>query len=451
MSYRSIFNCDSYSADDVSVQQREEEDIDRLKDEHFENYHVNFDRESRDYHDTCWTSDPFYVRNLSWRIEVSSYDDIVNFDVSSDELSGEEEEDLLTVEVDVEFRIWCQTNRDNDIVHKSHTFLDRRFDVTGLFDYDFATFVHPDNGFVIDKNVIMEVVFRAEPVVYTTMIPLSTPIAQEIIDITRDLHKLIHLIEDIPVHFKVHGITIPGHRDFLSFKSVVLKQLMEDSGAFEGTCQEPCEVVIPSKIEVGAFLSVLRFMYHKKVCLRNDDLKAVLVAADFFHVDDLTRYLLSALNSQNILRNYKCYRDEMTNPFIYQYCLRTIDTEISDVLEDPEEESFLSVERDFLEVILSRDSLFIEELDLFNACLSWMTSQCKKQNLEVNATNRRKVFGGCADLIRFPCMSLENFISTIPSHILSLEEVSQVFLFFVKESKPDIKYNVQERKFKRHF
>lgn len=440
--------------EDEETTKQEDEEIDKSRSEHSQKYVVHFNRDSIEHHETCWTSEAFYVRNFSWRINVRSFDDIVNFDVCSSDLysDDDEQEDHLTIEVDIDFRIWCQSNRERDIVVKSHTFLDSRFEVVELLlDYDFKSFVDSNNGFVIDKNVVMEVNFKAQPIVYTTIIPCTMLLDEELKDITCDLHKLIHLIQDVPVNFNLNGMTIiPGHRDFLSYKSVVLKDLMTDAGAF--ACDEPTEIIIPSKIETGAFLCVLRFLYHKKVSFRKDDIKSVLIAADFFHIDHLTRYVLSVLEPQNVFRNIKTYRDEMSNPFVYQYCLRLIDNKIDDVLHDEGYESFHEVTVDFLEELLSRDFLWIDELDLFNAILSWSEAQCKKQSLEVTALNRRKVLGRCSDLIRFPCMSLEDFISTIPSHILSLEEVSQVLLYFLSdEIKSPLRYKTVQRKFKRAF
>ena len=438
---------------DTDCEEVNEELEDRGKERHYETYEATFYRDSIEHHETCWTSEYFYVRNLQWRVHIASYDNLVNFEVCSNDITNEDE-DLMTVEVDVSFRIWCQTDRSRDIVVFRHGFLDKKFDITGYYGHEFESFANPDNGFVVDQKVILEVTFKTQPIVFTSIIPSTTPFDQEVSDITRNLDKLIHLVQDTKVTFIVKGVKILGHRDFLSFKSIIFKQLCEDASAAskqESNSSQSLEVTLPDKITVNAFLCVLRFVYHKKVSFRMDDVKDVLVASDFFHVDDLTRYAVCVIDHHNIFRNFKCYRDELSNPFVYQYCLRIIDQDFSEIIDDSENETFQEIERELLEVILSRDSLHVDELELFKACLSWAAAQCKKQHLEVNGSNERKVLGRCLDLIRFPVMSLEDFITTIPSHVLSLEEVSKIFLYFISESQLHIKYNVKERKYKREF
>ena len=89
-------------------------------------------------------------------------------------------------------------------------------------------------------------------------------------------------------------------------------------------------------------------------------------------------------------------------------------------------------ERSLLEAVVSRDTLTIQEIDLFKAVDQWATKECEKQGLAVNGEQKRRILGEkTIKAIRFPVMK-ENEFSTVvlDAKILSLEEVIVFFKFF---------------------
>ena len=50
---------------------------------------------------------------------------------------------------------------------------------------------------------------------------------------------------------------------------------------------------------------------------------------------------------------------------------------------------------------------------IFPAVLKWSDAECLRQNLQLNADNKRAVLGGVLGQIRFPLMTVEEFAQGI--------------------------------------
>jgi len=78
---------------------------------------------------------------------------------------------------------------------------------------------------------------------------------------------------------------------------------------------------------------------------------------------------------------------------------------------------------------------------IFQAALQWAAAECKRRNLQVDSTNCRNVLGDALYLIRLPTMALEDFANdAAQSGILTLQETTDVFLYFTARNKPSISY-----------
>ena len=53
-------------------------------------------------------------------------------------------------------------------------------------------------------------------------------------------------------------------------------------------------------------------------------------------------------------------------------------------LEAFESTSFTELMRDSLQMVMRRDNLEVEELDVFNACIHWAEAECQRLHLEVD-------------------------------------------------------------------
>ena len=78
---------------------------------------------------------------------------------------------------------------------------------------------------------------------------------------------------------------------------------------------------------------------------------------------------------------------------------------------------------------------------MFQAALQWAAAECKRRNLEVESSNCRAVLGDALFLIRLPTMALEDFANdAAQSGILTLQETTDVFLYFTARNKPSLMY-----------
>lgn len=70
---------------------------------------------------------------------------------------------------------------------------------------------------------------------------------------------------------------------------------------------------------------------------------------------------------------------------------------------------FTKISKDTLIDLLDNDSLLIDEIDLFSACLKWMKCELTRQNKEFNLNNQLELFNSIKNLIRFPSMNRNQF------------------------------------------
>lgn len=91
---------------------------------------------------------------------------------------------------------------------------------------------------------------------------------------------------------------------------------------------------------------------------------------------------------------------------------------------------FLDLPKGLINKIVKRNKLNIPEKDLFSALIKWGKAECKRTDVEDNSENLRQILKDEVPYIRFPTMSLEDVASIVlPTHILSQEEILQIYLF----------------------
>merc|ERR1712223_1338181 len=102
-------------------------------------------------------------------------------------------------------------------------------------------------------------------------------------------------------------------------------------------------------------------------------------------------------------------------------------------------EGFTDIDINTLGAVLDRDSLRIKEAKLFAAVLKWSDAECLRQNLQLNAGNKRSVLGRVLTQIRFPLMAVEEFAQgPAQSGILTDRECVSLFLHFTVNPKPPV-------------
>ncbi|KAK3608669.1 hypothetical protein CHS0354_015703, partial [Potamilus streckersoni] len=72
---------------------------------------------------------------------------------------------------------------------------------------------------------------------------------------------------------------------------------------------------------------------------------------------------------------------------IYKACY-FVDDHVPEILESS---GFKDLSVESLKVILSEDTFYTDELKLFQKCMEWAENKCKKQGLELNYQNKRRL------------------------------------------------------------
>ena len=111
--------------------------------------------------------------------------------------------------------------------------------------------------------------------------------------------------------------------------------------------------------------------------------------------------------------------------------------------------AFCGIRSHTLNALLKRDTLVIEEVDLFKAVLEWVDNGCatKSINIEDDKTARRRILGVSVYEIRFLEMSLEEFAKYVPpTGLLTDEETISIFRAFGGVDVAGLKWKDQKKR-----
>ncbi|XP_050404482.1 BTB/POZ domain-containing protein 6-B [Patella vulgata] len=234
---------------------------------------------------------------------------------------------------------------------------------------------------------------------------------------------------------------IPAHTYVLATGSTVFFAMFHG-----GLASETKEVEIPD-VEPQAFYNLLRYLYCDEIRLEPDNVLATLYAAKKYIVPHLAKVCVDFLETSLSARN-ACVLLSQGRLFeeveLMQRCWEVIDAQAEEAFKS---DGFSDIDYKTLETILSRETLNAKELSIFQAVCRWSEAECKRQGIDVNPENQRKVLGGCLHLLRIPTMSLGEFANgPAQSGILTLEEANAIFLNYTARKKPLLAFNYKHRK-----
>ena len=219
---------------------------------------------------------------------------------------------------------------------------------------------------------------------------------------------------------------IPAHKFVLSIGSPVFEAM------FYGELAETRASIELPDCDYESLLELFRFLYSDEVDLSGSNVMQVLYLAKKYMVpslaDKCSEYLrdnLDASNVFNILPTAEKYEEkELTHR-----CWAVIDDQSEAAVKS---DGFTTIEHSLLEAVVSRDTLTINEVELFKAVDLWATKKCEKQGLEANGKEKRIILGEVVvKAIRFPVMEQLEFASVVPdSSILTPNELVHLFKFF---------------------
>ena len=190
---------------------------------------------------------------------------------------------------------------------------------------------------------------------------------------------------------------ISAHKLVLSISSPVFEAM------FYGKLAETTDTIELPDCEYDSLLELFRYMYSDEVHLSGSNMMAVLYLAKKYMVPSLAEkcmeYLQNSLDPSNvfsILPSAEKYEEKN----LVDQCWKVIDKQTEEALKS---DGFATIERSLLEAVVVRDTLTIEEIQLFKAVDLWATKHCEKQGLAADGTTKRRILGEeVIKGIRFP-------------------------------------------------
>ena len=219
---------------------------------------------------------------------------------------------------------------------------------------------------------------------------------------------------------------IPAHKFILAIGSPVFEAM------FYGELAETKDTIELPDCDYESLLELFRYMYSDEVNLSGSNVMGVLYLAKKYIVpslaDKCAKYLQENLDPSNVFTIL---------PFAQKYEDKNLEDRCWVVIDEGTDEAvtsdgFEKIERSLLEAIVTRDTLSIKEVALFQAADRWATKQCEKQGLEADGQLKRRILGEeIIKSIRFPIMSAKEFADVVlDTNILHSNEITLLFKFF---------------------
>ena len=219
---------------------------------------------------------------------------------------------------------------------------------------------------------------------------------------------------------------IPAHKFVLSIGSPVFEAM------FYGELAETSDSIELPDCEYESLLELFRYMYSDEVNLSGTNVMEVLYLAKKYMVPSLahkcSEYLQNNLDPSNVF-NILPMAEKFEEKELVDRCWKVVDKETKAAVKS---DGFATIDGSLLEAVVSRETLIIEEIDLFKAVDQWATKKCEKQGLAENGEQKRRILGETIiKEIRFPLMKEKEFATVVlDAKILSPDEISLFFKFF---------------------
>lgn len=236
-------------------------------------------------------------------------------------------------------------------------------------------------------------------------------------------------------------VVVPAHSYILAINSPVFFNMLT------GNSRNPKTTVQITDCDPEIFRIFLLYLYCDKLELTMDCLQGLLRLAKKYSVLSLVEkcveFMKDNLNISNVFVVLQ-WVEFVEDRTLEKRCWEIVDLQTNEVIKS---DSFLKLDKDSMEKFLQRDSLVVEEIELFKALYNWTAFQSEKQdqNLQIEE-------GKCVTLsklvnhIRFPLMSQREFAETVPqTNLLSKDDIINMFSFFSSVSNVDSRFSQKPR------
>ena len=233
---------------------------------------------------------------------------------------------------------------------------------------------------------------------------------------------------------------ISAHKLVLSISSPVFEAM------FYGELAETGDSIELPDCECDSLLELFRYMYSDEVNLSGSNVMGVLYLAKKYMVtslaDKCTEYLQDNLDPSNVLSILPSAQKYEEKNLVDQ-CWKVIDKRTKEALKS---DGFATIERSLLEAVVKRDTVTIEEIELFKAVDLWATKQCEKQGLAADGATKRRILGEeVIKGIRFPTMKQDFGSVVLDSEILRKKEIVSLVKRLTSASKIPVGFPATKR------
>jgi len=256
-------------------------------------------------------------------------------------------------------------------------------------------------------------------------------------DLFSDVKFVVHRSD----HERERKQVIPAHKFVLSISSPVFEAM------FYGELAETTDSIELPDCDYDSLLELFRYMYSDEVILSGSNVMGVLYLAKKYMVpslaDKCAEYLQDNLDPQNVFGILPAAQKFEEKNLVDQ-CWEVIDEQTGEAVNS---DVFATIERSLLEAVVIRDTLTIEEIELFKAVDLWARRECERQGLAADgATKRRILEVEVIKGIRFPTLKREDFISVVlDSEILTTKEIVSIVKCLNSISKPPVNFPQTKR------
>ena len=180
-----------------------------------------------------------------------------------------------------------------------------------------------------------------------------------------------------------------------------------------------------------------RYIYTDKAVITLEYVLYILYAAKKYFLDSLAKecreFLKDNVTPENVCTFYEqcLFLDEKD---LVAKCRRVIEEHTHRAFKS---DSFLEISRKTLQNLLTNDLLNLHEFQIFRFCLKWAKTKLIRTGKPCDGTECRAVLGDVLHQIRFPTMSVEDFIDdVIPSKIFTEYEERNIREYLEMADKP---------------
>jgi len=218
---------------------------------------------------------------------------------------------------------------------------------------------------------------------------------------------------------KRRKLVIPAHKLVLAIGSPVFEAM------FYGELAETTDSIELPDCEYDSLLELFRYMYSDEVNLSGSNVMGVLYLAKKYMVPSLAdkcmEYLEDNVDPSDVF-GVLPFAQKYEGKKLMVRCWEVIDKQTEEAVKS---DGFAAIERSLLEAVVMRETLMIEEIELFKAVDLWATKESERQGLVVDGASKRRVLGETlVKALRFPTVKHEDFASVVlDSKILTPDEI----------------------------